>query len=69
VTLHVSLVGTGADPLLVAPMGGHPDTAVIRIGPDFTLHVRVADIDRLSAALNQARAVLSGTGATPNPKE
>ncbi|SNY09618.1 hypothetical protein [Paractinoplanes atraurantiacus] len=58
-TLSVSLVGTGKEPLVVRPIDGHPDTAVIRVGADFCLMVRAADIERLSCALDQAREVLT----------
>lgn len=62
-SLSVALVGTGYEPLEVAPVLGHPDTAVIRVSADFCLMVRAADIERLSVALDQARRVLSGAGA------
>jgi hypothetical protein len=60
VTLSVSLLGTGTEPLVVVPVAGYPDTAVIHIGDQFHLHVRTVDIDRLSTALKHAREVLSG---------
>ena len=56
-TLSVSLVGTGSDPLVVLPVVA--DTAVIRVGGDFSLLVRLDDIKRLSTALDQAREVLT----------
>ncbi|RZU52526.1 hypothetical protein EV385_4392 [Krasilnikovia cinnamomea] len=61
--LSVALVSIGSGPLVVRPVQGHPDIAVIRIGTDFTLHVEAPDIDRLMAALAEARDVLQANAA------
>jgi hypothetical protein len=37
----------------------YPGVAVIHLGTDLVLHVRLADVDRLSAALVPAREVLT----------
>jgi hypothetical protein len=61
--LSVALTHTGTRPLMVRPVVGYPDTAVIRIGDDFTLHVNTEDIDRLTAALVEARNLLLANAA------
>jgi hypothetical protein len=51
----------------VWPVQGYPDTAVIRLGSynggRLTVHVQLEDIERLTAALSQARDMLQANAA------
>ena len=67
-TVHAVVIGTGDGPIEVEAMRYAPGE--VRIGvAQLTLYVRAGDIDRLSAALVQAREVLMVSTSTSKDKE
>jgi hypothetical protein len=59
--LSVSLLLDADTPIEISPVQGHPDSAVVRIGSNgyrLTLHVCMGDVERLTAALSEARDLL-----------
>jgi hypothetical protein len=67
-TVQAVVVGTGDGPIEVEAMRFDPGE--VRIGiAHLTLYVRAGDLDRLSAALVQAREVLMVSTSTSKDKE
>ncbi len=59
--IHIDVFDLPDEPLDVVPLTGYPDTVVIRIGEHMSVCVRAVDVDRLTVALQLARALLSGS--------
>lgn len=67
-TAQAVVIGTGDGPIEVEAMRYAPGEVRIGVG-HLTLYVRAGDIDRLSAALVQAREVLTVSTSTSKGKE
>jgi hypothetical protein len=67
-TVQAVVIGTGDGPIEVEAMRFDPGEVRIGVG-HLTLYVRAGDLDRLSAALVQAREVLMVSTSTSKHKE
>ena len=67
-TVQAVVIGLGGDPIQVEALRYGPGDVRIGLG-HLTLYVRTGDIDRLSAALVQAREVLTVSTSTLQDKE
>lgn len=61
--VRASVLGIADGPVHVEQMQSHPAAVYPYFAGGLALYVRQADIDRLSAALDQAREVLNGSAS------
>ncbi|GLW31879.1 hypothetical protein [Actinoplanes regularis] len=68
-TVQAVVIGISADPVTVKPQKYDPGEVYLSFADGLGLFLRVADIERLSAALDRAREVLKANASNQINRE